>query len=145
MINELKNVFGNVFLTIQVDHQNQWIKASWKGYSTEDSIKIGMEAYTDVLEAEDYSGLLIDARAMLGTWNHALDWSLNKWAPQAALAGLTHYAMVVNPETFAESTADDFYAKVHSFEAEIFQDMPTAEAWLRQNILLSNPNNFQRL
>lgn len=133
MKTELVNAFGNIFLTISLDDYNQWIQACWHGYSTEEAVKQGMEAYTETLEAADYSAMLIDTRSMIGSWSHSLEWTLNEWAPKAAKAGLRYYAMVVKPETFAESTADSFYANVQYFEAEVFQDMATAEAWLRRH------------
>ncbi|GGK73611.1 hypothetical protein GCM10011405_22150 [Rufibacter glacialis] len=126
------NAFGNVYLTISLDHDNQWIQATWQGYSTPEAVRTGMEAYTETLEEADYNAMLIDTRSMVGSWSHSLEWTLEEWAPEAAKAGLQYYAMVVNPETFAEATADAFYANVESFEAEVFADLATARAWLRR-------------
>ncbi|WP_181304871.1 STAS/SEC14 domain-containing protein [Rufibacter sp. XAAS-G3-1] len=135
MRSELVNAFGNVYLTISLDHENQWIQASWQGYSTPEMVRSGMEAYTEALEKADYNAMLIDTRDMVGSWSHSLDWTLEEWSPQAAKAGLQYYALVVKPETFAEATADAFYANVQSFEAEVFADLATARAWLRRSRL----------
>ncbi len=117
--------------------------ATWQGYSTQEAIKKGISAYTEALQDAGYSDILIDTRAMVGSWNHSLDWVLEHWVPQAAAAGLQHYALVVKPETFAEAAADIFYEHVTAFEAEIFADMATARAWLRKQRLLQNMAQLQ--
>ncbi|RNI26929.1 SpoIIAA family protein [Rufibacter latericius] len=142
MRSDLVNAFGNVYLTISLDHENRWIQATWQGYSTPETVRSGMEAYTKALQEADYSDMLIDTRTMVGSWNHSLDWTLEEWAPQAAKAGLRHYALVVNPETFAEATADAFYANVQSFKAEVFADLATARAWLRRSRLLPKETSY---
>ncbi|MBC3539563.1 STAS/SEC14 domain-containing protein [Rufibacter sediminis] len=135
MRSELVNAFGHVYLHILVDYDNHWIQATWQGYSTPDTVKAGMEAYTEALEEANCHAMLIDTRDMVGSWSHSLEWTLEEWAPKAARAGLQFYALVVKPETFAEATADAFYASIKSFEAEVFSDLATARAWLRQRRL----------
>jgi hypothetical protein len=142
MRSELVNAFGNVYLTISLDHENHWIQATWQGYSTPEAVKSGMEAYTKALEAADCNAMLIDTRAMVGSWSHSLEWTLEEWSPQATKAGLQYYALVVTPETFAEATADAFYAQIESFEAEVFADLATARAWLRKSRLPRKETNF---
>ncbi len=129
MRRELKNAFGKVYLTVEVDTLNRWVYANWIGYSTEASIKAGVIMYTELLGA-DLNCMLIDTRSMIGTWDHSLEWMLSKWAPRAAKAGLAYYALVANPGTFAESTADDFHARVSLFQARVFDDMEAAKDWL---------------
>ncbi|AKQ47016.1 hypothetical protein TH63_17410 [Rufibacter radiotolerans] len=144
MRTELINAFGNVYLTITLDQENRWIHAQWQGYSTEDSIKTGIEAYTQLLEQGDFHSILVDTRLIIGSWNHSLDWILEEWAPQAARAGLQYYAMVVQPETFAEASADAFYEQVRYFKAKVFDDIEAAENWLmrRSNWLQSRSFKF---
>jgi hypothetical protein len=128
-----------------LDHENQWVQATWHGYSSEEAVRTGMEAYTEALQQADYSDMLIDTRAMVGSWSPSLEWSLEEWAPQAAKAGLRHYALVVDPESFAEATADAFYTQVRGFEAEVFSDLATARAWLRRMRVQSEANSLQSL
>ncbi|MFB9862939.1 STAS/SEC14 domain-containing protein [Rufibacter immobilis] len=135
MRSELVNAFGHVYLQILADPDNHWIQATWQGYSTPEAVRTGMEAYTEALEEANCHAMLIDTRDMVGSWSHSLEWTLEEWAPKAAQAGLQFYALVVKPETFAEATADAFYASVTSFEAEVFADLATARAWLRQRRL----------
>ena len=44
--------------------------------------------------------LLNDNTAVLGPWNHAVDWIAQDWTPRAIVASLTHFAHVVSPESF---------------------------------------------
>ncbi|MDQ3290047.1 MAG: STAS/SEC14 domain-containing protein [Bacteroidota bacterium] len=132
MRQELRNAFGRVFLAIEVDYKNKWVFVDWMGYLTEDNIKTGATAYIEALSKAGFKCVLNDTRLILGGWNHSLDWVLNEWAPQAARAGLKHFAMITTPETFGESTASAFYAKLKSFQAKVFDDKTKAEEWLRQ-------------
>ncbi|MFC6998899.1 SpoIIAA family protein [Rufibacter roseus] len=132
MMQELRNPFGRVYLTIDVDKKNKWVHVNWMGYLTEENIKTGAEAYTKALADVGYSCVLNDTRLILGSWNHSLGWVLNDWSPRAARAGLKHFALITSPETFAESTASTFYSNLKSFEAKVFDDKAEAEEWLRQ-------------
>ena len=131
MKQELKNAFGRVFLTIDVDTQNKWVHVNWMGYLTADNIKTGAEAYVAALQNAGYRCVLNDTRLILGTWDHSLEWVVNNWAPKAAAAGLKHFAMITTPESFGESSAAKFHNEMKSFEAEVFDNKPDAENWLR--------------
>lgn len=135
MKQELRNAFGKVYLTVEVDTVNEWVYANWKGYPTQDNVRKGVALYTALFKGWGLNCILIDTRSMIGTWDHSLEWMLHKWAPRAAREGLCYYAIVVRPGTFAQSTADDFHARLISFKARIFEDMEEARAWLRQYVL----------
>ncbi|MCC9165381.1 STAS/SEC14 domain-containing protein [Pontibacter harenae] len=132
MAQELKNSFGRVFLKIEKDERNKWIHVNWMGYLTAENIKTGAIAYTEELAKSGYNCVLNDTRLILGSWDHSLDWVVNEWAPRAARAGLKHFAMIVTPETFAESTASNFYSRLKAFQTQVFDERPKAEEWLKQ-------------
>ncbi len=132
MKQELRNPFGRVYLTIDVDHKNKWVHVNWMGYLTEENIKTGAQAYTKSLADAGYNCVLNDTRMIVGGWDHSLDWVINDWAPRAARAGLRYFAMITTPETFAENTASSFYAKLKSFRTQVFDNSAKAEDWLRQ-------------
>ncbi|GEO04588.1 hypothetical protein AAE02nite_22520 [Adhaeribacter aerolatus] len=137
MTQELRNSFGRVFLTIDVNEKNKWVHVNWMGYLTEDNIKTGAIAYTQALQKAGYKCVLNDTRLILGSWDHSLDWVLNDWAPRAARSGLKFFAMITTPESFADSSASIFYAKLKSFQAQVFDDKGKAEKWLQQYSLQS--------
>ncbi|WP_026463865.1 hypothetical protein [Adhaeribacter aquaticus] len=132
MIQELKNTFDRVYLTIEVDDKNKWVHVNWMGYLTEENIKTGGTAYIDALKKADYQCVLNDTRMIVGGWNHSLDWVVNEWAPYAASSGLEYFAMISNPESFGGSSASKFYEDLKAFQAQVFNEKRTAEEWLRQ-------------
>lgn len=132
MRQELKSALGRTYLTVEPDPTNRWINVNWMGYLTGDNIRTGAAAYTAALAKSGYNAVLNDTREVLGPWEHSLDWVINTWAPQAAAAGLTHFAMVTTRETMADATAVNFYRQLTAFKAELFADKEEARRWLRQ-------------
>lgn len=135
MRQELKNVFGKVFITITVDNENRWIHTNWLGYLTQDNVKAGALAYTNAVRESGFSCVLNDTSEVIGSWDHSLEWVINEWVSQAAAAGIKHFAFITSPESFAESTASRFYAQNKAFEVGIFDNKASAKAWLRQHSL----------
>jgi hypothetical protein len=131
MIQELTTPTGRVYLTIETDVENRWILVDWIGYLTADSIKAGARAYTAALAASGFSCVLNDTRSVRGPWDHSMDWVVNEWAPNAAAAGLRHFAMITTPETLAQESASAFYAQLRAFEAQVFDNREKAQQWLR--------------
>jgi hypothetical protein len=132
MRQELKSSLGRTYITVEPDTRNRWIDVNWTGYLTSDNIRTGAAAYTAALAQSGYNAVLNDTRAVLGPWEHSLDWVINTWAPQAAAAGLTHFAMVTTKESMADASAVNFYHQLTAFRAEMFSDMEEAKKWLRQ-------------
>lgn len=132
MIQEFKSPTGRVFLTIETDTFNRWILVDWIGYLTADSIRTGAAAYTEALAKSGFSCVLNDTRSVRGPWDHSMDWVINVWAPNAAAAGLKHFAMVSTPESLADGSAANFYAQLTAFQAEVFDNLSSARAWLCQ-------------
>ena len=132
MMQELKNATGRVYLTIDTDAENRWVAVEWMGYLTAESIKAGAQAYTDALAASGFSCVLNDTRAVRGPWDHSMDWVINTWAPNAAAAGLRHFALISTPDSLADGSAANFYAQLTVFQAEVFDNPDDAQAWLRR-------------
>ncbi|AMM50281.1 hypothetical protein TH61_02525 [Rufibacter sp. DG15C] len=130
MTQELVNPFGKVYLTIKKDTDNKLLYVNWIGYLTEENVKTGALAYTKALAEAGYSCVLNDTRSIVGSWNHSMEWVINDWAPLAAKAGLKRIAMLANPASFAESSADTFINELKDFDAQYFDNIKTAEQWL---------------
>jgi hypothetical protein len=128
---ELKSSLGRVFLTIETDQENHWIHVTWQGYLTAANIKDGAQAYTAALAKAGFSCVLNDTRLVNGPWDHSMDWVINEWAPNAAKAGLRHFAMITTPATLAEGSAAAFYTQLTAFEARVFDTTESARHWLR--------------
>lgn len=137
MRQELKNAFGRVFLTIDVDTQNKWIHVCWMGYLTADNVKLGAETYIEVLQKSGLNCILSDSRLILGTWDHSMEWLLKEWAPKATNAGLQYIAMITAPESLGDSSASKFHKELNPFETQLFDSRPEAENWLKRYSLKS--------
>ncbi|MDF7815095.1 STAS/SEC14 domain-containing protein [Hymenobacter sp. YC55] len=132
MRQELTSALGRTYLIVEPNPAERWIDVVWMGYLTRANIQCGAAAYTAALAASGYHAVLNDTRAVLGPWEHSLDWVVNTWAPQAAAAGLTHFAMVTTRESMADATALSFYQQLTAFQAELFADIEEARRWLRR-------------
>lgn len=131
MKRDVKNVFGNVCLTVEYDQQLGLVYNNWLGYQTLDSIMTGANACLDILTQHNCPLLLNDNRFVRGPWDHATDWIANDWTPRAIAAGLTHFAHVVSPESFAAYSAEMMYVKISgSFHMRTFGEIGAANEWL---------------
>lgn len=132
---ELKNAFGKVFIEVTVDAENRWVHTNWIGYLTQDNITAGALAYTEALKETGFSCVLNDTSNVLGAWDHSLDWVINQWGPQAADAGLQHFALITKPDSFAGLSAMNFYESLKAFQVKVFDNIADAKVWLRQYAL----------
>lgn len=132
MREELKSALGKVYLTIETDRENRWIFTDWQGYLTAENIKTGAQAYTTALAKSGFSCVLNDTRSVRGPWDHSMDWVINTWAPNAAKAGLRHFAMISAPETLADGSAANFYGQLTAFQGQVFDNMADARQWLSE-------------
>jgi len=131
MKQELKSSLGRPYITIEDDLENRWIMVDWAGYLTADSIKAGAAAYTAALAASGLHCVLNDTRKVIGPWDHSMDWVINVWAPNAAAAGLRHFALISTPDSMADGSAANFYAQLTAFKARVFSNEEEARTWLR--------------
>lgn len=135
IIQQLTNAFGKVFITIVADTENKWIHTNWIGYLTQENIRAGALAYTNAVKEYGYSCVLNDTSEVLGSWDHSLDWVVGEWSPQAAAAGVKHFALITTPDSFAGASASNFSSNNKAFEVRVFEDRAPAMAWLRQHSL----------
>src|SRR5690349_16794073 len=80
---ELRNAFGNVYLTIEVDLLNHWVHTNWVGHLTEEITKAGTETYTKTVKDSGFNCVLNDSRQVVGRWEHSVEWALHEWVPMA--------------------------------------------------------------
>ncbi|OUJ72353.1 hypothetical protein [Hymenobacter crusticola] len=131
MPTELVNGFGKVYLTIEYDPANQWVYNNWVGYQTYVGIIRGADECLYPLLENQCSYLLNDNRQVLGPWDHAVQWLVTDWAPRAVAQGLTHFAQVVSPESFAAQSADAMYKGISDrFQMRMFDNIVIAQTWL---------------
>lgn len=133
MKREATNAFGKVFLTMEYEADNNLLYNNWLGYQTVDSIMKGANTALELMAQTRCPYLLNDNTNITGPWGHAVAWIAEDWTPRAIAVGLTHFAHVVSPESFAALSAETMAASVgDSFRMRIFGSVPAARQWLRE-------------
>lgn len=128
----IKNAFGKVIMTAEYDAANRLVHNEWFGYQTREGIITAANAALEVIARHRCPHLLNDNTAVLGPWDHAVDWIAQDWTPRAIAAGLTHFAHVVSPKSFAALSAQAMASGIAgSFQMRISGSVPEARAWLR--------------
>ena len=133
MKKELTNAFGNIFLAIEFDQANQFYYNNWQGYQSLEGVMLGANTYLAEMARRPCAFLLNDNTNVRGPWDHAVAWIATDWTPRAMAQGLTHFAHVVSPESFAALSAEAMSASVGtSFYMRIFSNVPDARHWLKE-------------
>lgn len=131
MKREVTNAFGKVFLTMEYEADNNLTYNNWQGYQTVESIMKGANIGLELMAQTRCPYLLNDNTHITGPWDHAVAWIAQDWTPRAMALGLTHFAHVVSPASFAALSAEALATSVGgSFQMRIFGSVPAARQWL---------------
>lgn len=130
LINSLPGVDGSRCV-LTLDEKNQWLRATWRGFTDQEEALRGADNYLEKLAEIRCAYLLNDNTGLRGPWFDSLDWLLRIWAPQAAQMGLRYVAHVVQADRQFDVISEQLPAG-GPFELQVFQDLATAEHWLRQ-------------
>jgi hypothetical protein len=134
MFRELRNDFGDIYLTIEYNPDNQWVYTNWVGIQTYLQVTTGADACLIALRENSCRYLLNDNRHIIGSWDFAVDWVVSSWVPRAIEQGLTHMAHVLSPEGVATISARYMYDGVGpDLHMRLFNDMTEAKTWLRRS------------
>lgn len=129
---ELKKVFGEVFLTIDVAPDNTFINAQWSGVQSEETVMEGCEKLLELAQTYKCPGLLNSNKKVIGSWNMAVNWAANEWAPRMRAAGIKYFAQVLPSTILAATSIESFLQEVTGeFEIRNFDNDVNAENWLR--------------
>lgn len=128
----LRNSFGQPYLTITHEAENNWIYNEWRGVLSVDSVMQGAGAVLEVMRETGCQYLLNDNRAVVGSWNQANDWIAQTWMPQALELGLRRFAHLAPPDTFVQASAEEMRKRVNErFVMALFATPEEGTAWLR--------------
>lgn len=129
---ELKKVFGDVFIRIKIMPGDAFIFAHWQGVQSAETVMQGGYKIIEMLQASSCTKLLNSNKHVIGSWDMALEWAENVWAPEVRAAGLRYLAQVVPTSIYASMTIESLIQRIDSdFEIRTFEDEALAEAWLR--------------
>ena len=128
----LKKVFGEEYLRIEVMPSNAFINAQWSGVQSVETVKEGGYKILETIRESGYNKLLNSNKNVIGSWDLALDWAENEWAPAVRKAGLHYMAQVVPFSIYAALTIESLLPRIDgNFEIRTFEEVKDAEAWLR--------------
>lgn len=116
------------------DEANQWLRATWCGFvDTEEALR-GADNYLRFLADVKCPCLLNGNVALRGPWFDSIGWLEQVWAPQARQMGLRYVTHVVQADSLSDTITVNFRSgpQANGLELQIFQQVPQAEAWLRQ-------------
>jgi hypothetical protein len=128
---ELEKVFGDVFMRAGRHPGNAFIYAQWVGVQSVETVKEGGFKLLEMIKEEPCAKLLNSNEHVVGSWDMALEWAENEWAPQMRAAGLQYLAQVVPSSIYATLTIEALIQRIDdTFEIRTFQNEADAEAWL---------------
>ncbi|WP_375436519.1 hypothetical protein [uncultured Hymenobacter sp.] len=132
MKTEIRNSFGEIYLTVEFHEAINVVYNNWLGYQTYASIVGGANTSLKVSKEYHCSYMLNDNSKVVGPWDHALEWITTDWAPRAIQFGLTHFAHVVSSESFAAFSAHNMHTELNEkLEMRIFDSVIEGLEWLR--------------
>lgn len=127
----MKTILEKSFVTIELDTENNWLIADWKGYQTVDGIKEGCEVILETIKSTGVTKLLNNNQNVKGSWTQAADWVGTNWIPRALSAGLSAISFVYSPDVFARFSVDKLLTVNSNFSSNTFKEMSKAKEWLK--------------
>jgi hypothetical protein len=134
---------GDCILTYE--KRDGWLRATWSGYVDATDALSGASTYLEQVGPLHCLYLLNDNVELQGPWFESTRWLEAAWLPQAQQLGLRYLAHVVQADTHADILTLR-YPRHHisdALEVQLFDDIATAEEWLRScqlpNLSGANP------
>lgn len=129
---DLKKANGDVFFEVRRMPDNSFLYVNWIGIQSLETMMMGSRQLLAMLQEKSCQGLLNSNRELIGPWEVAVNWLVNKWAPQAKALGIRHYAHVLSPGIYGQRSFESLYPSLKVYFHTIsFNDESTAEEWLR--------------
>jgi hypothetical protein len=119
-------------LDLYLHETGGWLYADWKGYQSVDMVKAGCEEMLRQLGTRKLNRVLNDNTHVSGIWVGAASWVATDWFPRMREAGLRHFAWVRSPSRLSYISARTALEQAPSDTAEMFDDLGSAEDWLRR-------------
>ncbi|UOQ77270.1 hypothetical protein MUN84_00585 [Hymenobacter sp. 5516J-16] len=131
LINSLPDSDGSR-CTLTFDAENNWLRATWRGYVDPLEAMRGAQNYLDQAQGMSCPLLLNDNVALQGPWFDTLEWLEQAWLPQAERLGLRCIAHVVQQDTGADILTRSFLSPmIGPLQLQVFHQVEDAEEWLR--------------
>jgi len=130
-IKELKKSNGDLFFEAERKFDNSFILVNWIGIQTLETVMMGANSLLTMLRREPCSAILNSHKELIGPWEDSALFLGSKWAVQAKILGVFHFAQVLAPGIYGQRSFQTFYqlAQRH-LQIETFATDAEAEAWL---------------
>jgi hypothetical protein len=129
---ELRKVFGDVYFKAGRMPDNAFIYAQWFGVQSVETVMDGGYKVLEMMQDKSCARLLNSNKNVIGSWDMALAWAENEWAPQMRAAGLKYLAQVIPSSIYATITIENLIQRIdEEFEIRTFAEEEEAELWLR--------------
>lgn len=120
-------------ITITYDHLQEWLCASWHGEQNLATVQQGGQELLRLLTQQRCHKVLNDNTDVTGMWSEAAEWAGKEWFPAMNAAGLSYFAWVYSPNIYSRLSTDLTLQFTQSnVVVSTFDDLATAQAWLRQ-------------
>ena len=110
---------------------NSYILVNWIGIQTLETMMMGANQLLTMLRQQPCHGILNSNKELIGPWDDGALFLGSKWARQAKILGVLHFAQVLAPGIYGQRSFKQFYqfAQQH-LQIETFATEAEAEAWL---------------
>ncbi|MBD1395783.1 hypothetical protein H9Q13_01280 [Pontibacter sp. JH31] len=133
---ELQKANGDIFLEIRRMSDNSFIATNWIGLQSLETVMMGSTQILTMLRERPCKGFLHGNHELIGPWEIAVNWLVQKWMPQAKAGGIRYYAYVQGPGIYGQRSFDAFYELVkNEFEVKVFTEEEDAKEWLQEKSL----------
>lgn len=130
---ELKKASGDVCFEVSRTPDTDYICVNWVGIQSLETMVMGGNHVLLMLKKESCKGILNSNRELIGPWEVAINWLVQKWAPEASALGLVYYAHVLSPGIYGRRSFELMHHSLSKyFEVQTFENETEAETWLKQ-------------
>lgn len=117
---------------LSLEQTNGWLRATWSGYVTQGDAMSGALNYLAQVGPFHALYFLNDNTDLRGPWFDSLEWLERVWLPQAIQLGLRYIAHVVQADTHHDILTLHCSVPIADvFELQLFDDVASAQEWLR--------------
>lgn len=129
---ESVNKMGKVFHSIDISYASKGVfYHGWIGYRSNEQIKEVLEGhFMDLFLKHRCRKMLINNKEMTGTFSAINDWLVSEFMPKMLQKGLTHNAVVLPGNLFAQLAVEDWDQKIGTFHNRNFKSNEEAIKWL---------------
>lgn len=130
------------FITIWYDPRH-FIRVEWRGYYSPAKIKDGSTLVLECFAEKKCTKGLNDARLGRGTFLQAADWFREYFFPKLVDSGIEKVAFLNSYDFASRMSLQRILELSDQYEAQVFDDLHTAESWLLGEIAHLPPNQIQ--